>query len=161
METALFTNFSSEPFIGYWNGKGKRFEPGQSLYMPDYLAKHFAKHLANRELLRMGLEKDTSPKIKIRPDGTEYVDNIRFTEMFNKAYTVDGEVANPDRDSIDVQIEVANRNRAEKKSEPATIGKEEGMENLKRDSNEPQDPTQPQIIDVPDDDEDENEFPEA
>lgn len=112
MQTALFTNFSDEVYIGYWNGKGKKFEPGQSLYMPDYLARHYAKHLTNRELLKKGLEKDTSPKVKIRPDGTEYVDNIVFTEMFNKAYTPDEDIQ-PEKmkDEIDVQIEVANKNR--------------------------------------------------
>ncbi len=28
MKTALFTNFSIEEFIGYWNGKPKKFAPG-------------------------------------------------------------------------------------------------------------------------------------
>lgn len=115
MKTALFTNFSNEEFVGFWNGKGRKFGPGQSLYLPDYLAKHFAKHLTNRELLKLGKERDTSPKVKTRPDGTEYIDNEVFNEMFTKAYTPDEteEVAHggEKKDSIDVQIEAVNKNR--------------------------------------------------
>lgn len=164
MKTALFTNFSNEEFIGYWNGKGKKFAPGQSVYMPDYLAKHFAKHLTNRELLKKGLERDTSPKLKTRKDSQgnteEYIDNVNFLELFNKAYTPDGEEEfSAEKDSIDVQIEVANKNRAEKgqaASLPESMPSQE--ENERGPSMNPQpkeqDPTQPQVVDLPVDDED-------
>lgn len=115
MKTALFTNFSTEAFTGFWNGKGRTFNPGQALYLPDYLARHFAKHLTNRELLKLGKERDTSPKVKMRADGTEYIDNEVFNEMFNKAYTPDeSDSLAPNgekKDSIDVAIETANKNR--------------------------------------------------
>ncbi len=135
-KTALFTNFTEEEFIGYWDGKAKKFVPGQSIYMPDYLAKHFAKHLANRELLKKGLDRDTSPKVKMAADGTEYVDNLTFTEMFNRAYTPDEEEIGETKTDVDTLIDVANKNRAEKapKEEPGV-----------------------QIAEFPDDDEDEFE----
>lgn len=122
MKTASFTNFSTEPFTGYWDGKPKTFQAGQTVIMPDYLARHFAKHLTNRELLKLGKERDTSPKVKVRQDGTEYVDNINFLELFNKAYKPDAdeEFIMPG-DSAEVQTEVANRNadsKKEKKAEP-------------------------------------------
>lgn len=112
MKTSLFTNFSTEAFTGYWDGKPKTFAPGQSLYMPDYLASHFAKHLVNRELLKLGFERSTSPK---RPaDVPEYMD------LFNKAVTPDEETDEPaSKDPIDVQIAVANKNRDSKKAKPA------------------------------------------
>jgi len=122
--------------------------------MPDYLARHFAKHLANRELLKKGLEKDTSPKVKVKPDGTEFVDNANFLEMFNKAYTPDEEGVDAEKDSIDVQIEVANKNRAERKS----AAKDVIVETSEKTGE--QDPTQPQIITPPDFDSDEEEFPD-
>jgi hypothetical protein len=129
-KTALFTNFSNEEFIGYWDGKPKKFAPGQSLYMPDYLAQHFAKHLTNRELIKKGMERSTSPKFPIQVP--------EFMELFNRAYTPDetdelGERA----DDIDTQIAVANKNRN------------------KPENPEKQDPTQPQTVLPPDDDEDE------
>jgi hypothetical protein len=142
MKTALFTNFSNEPFTGYWNGKPKKFEAGQSLWMPDYLAKHFAKHLTNRELLKLGKERDTSPKPKVAPDGTVFVDNLAFNELFNKAYTPDAtEGIGQEQDSIDVQIAVANRNRADAAKLP------EGAKGVAS--------SEPQYIQGPADDEDE------
>lgn len=78
VKTVLFRNFSSEKFVGMWNKEEFPFEPNQSMYMEDWMAQHFAKHLANRELLRAGMDNDTSPK---KPE-----DNPRFMEMFNKAY---------------------------------------------------------------------------
>lgn len=124
-KTALFTNFSTEDFTGFWNGKGRTFKPGQALYLPDYLARHFAKHLANRELLKLGKERDTSPKVKMRADGTEYIDNEVFNEMFNKAYTpddIDALAPNGEKkDSIDVAIETANKNRLIPEEAPADV----------------------------------------
>lgn len=139
MKTALFTNFSDESFTGYWDGKPKTFKAGQSMYMPDYLASHFAKHLVNRELLRTKPdgtaiykdgEKMTSPK---RPN-----DNPLYMELFNKAYTPDDEesIASQE-DPIDVAINSANKNR-----DRASEGKQSADE--------------PQIILPPADDEDED-----
>ena len=127
MKTALFTNFSEEEFVGSYDGKIKKFAPGQSLYMPDYLAKHFAKHLTNRELIKKGHERSTSPKF---PD-----QELKFMELFNRAYTPDETKNESDdlinkKDSVDTAIEVANRNRK------TGIGK--------------QDPTQPQVVISPD-----------
>lgn len=108
MKTALFTNFSTEEFTGYWDGKGKKFAPGQSMYMPDYLANVFAKHLVNRELQRANdpkLDRCTSPK---KPE-----DVPQFMELFHKAYTPDeNDVDETEgKDTLDVQMEVVSRNK--------------------------------------------------
>lgn len=106
MKTATFTNFSTEKFVGYWDGKPKSFLPGQSVLMPDYLANHFAKHLTNRELLRDPKnERCTSPK---RP-----ADVPEFMELFNKAYQADSEDIDmtEGRDTVDVQMEVVQRSK--------------------------------------------------
>lgn len=122
MKTALFTNFSTEEFTGYWDGKGKRFAPGESVYMPDYLAQHFAKHLVNRELLR------------VKPDGTAvYKDGDKMTspkkpsdvpmymDLFQKAYMADNdEPMTHEGDSVDTAIETANRNRQNRGTENST-----------------------------------------
>jgi hypothetical protein len=116
MKTAIFTNFSNEPFTGYWDGKPKTFKPGQQIYMPDYLAKHFAKHLTNRELLKLGKERSTSPK---RPQ-----DVPEFMELFNKAYQEDEEVDTSTKDPVDIQIKMANANRKngyEQKGPPIVV----------------------------------------
>ena len=144
MKTALFTNFTDKEFVGFWDGKGKKFAPGASLYMPDYLAQHFAKHLVNRELLRTDnngnlIHKDgdkmTSPK---KPEEVPV-----FMELFNKAYTPDDvEELGDKKDDVDTLISAANKNREAKltKSEPSAPEK--------------QDPTKPQVIIPPYFDED-------
>ena len=113
MSTALFTNFSTEEFIGHWDGKPRKFAPGESLYMPDYLAKHFAKHLTNRELIKVGKERDTSPKVKINADGSRHIENTSYNEMFAKAYTPDLVTEKPQgkKEDVDSLIAVANKNR--------------------------------------------------
>lgn len=137
MKTALFTNFTSKEFIGYWDGKEKKFAPGQSVYMPDYLAEHFAKHLTNRELLEKGLERSTSPK---KPK-----DVPEFMEIFNKAYTPDDqEVIGDKRDDLDTLINVANKNKEKDKRESKLESTPESK----------LDPSQPQVIVPPDFDDD-------
>jgi hypothetical protein len=81
MTNATFHNFLAEPFTGYWNGKPKTFKPGERLYMPAYLAEHFAKHLTNQELIRTGKEVYVSPK---NPGQVP-----QFMEVFKKAYIPD------------------------------------------------------------------------
>lgn len=146
MKTALFTNFTDEEFVGSWDGKLRKFPPGSSLYMPDSLAQHYAKHLVNRELLRVGAdgkliykdgEKMTSPKF---PEQVPL-----FMELFNKAYRSESVEMGEDskKDALDVEIEALNKNRQKNAA-----------------SNEAaQNPNEPQIVNPPeDDDEDESAF---
>jgi len=117
----MFTNFSTETFTGFWDGRGKEFKPGASMYMPDYLAQHFAKHLTNRELLRTDKngnyinrngDKMTSPKF---PEQVPM-----FMDLFNKAYKQDEEAIGSDSDNVEESIEVLNKNKEveEKVSKP-------------------------------------------
>jgi hypothetical protein len=146
MKTALFTNYSDQPFDGWWDGKKKTFAPGQSVYMPDYLAQHFAKHLANRELLRV----DTNGQ-PLYPNGEKFTSPKKpkevpiYMELFNKAYHPDtDEEFTGEKDSIDVQIEVANKNRQERERRKAL---ESASSERKK---EVQDPTKPQVVLPPD-----------
>lgn len=145
MKTAIFTNFTDEDFIGYWDGKGKRIPAHQSLMMPDYLAEHFAKHLANRELLRTNDKKEllikngdkyTSPK---KPNEVP-----EFMKLFNKAYK-----PSDDEDMSDEEVEI----------NIANAGKENGSSkgNKSENSNEPQVVLLP---DLEDDDYNEDSFEE-
>ena len=123
-KTALFTNFTDKEFIGYWDGKPRKFLAGQSQYMPDYLAQHLAKHLVNRELLRTDSsgsliykngEKMTSPKF---PEQVPL-----FMELFNKAYISDEteEDNTPEPSALDTEIDVINKNKEVATSEKAQV----------------------------------------
>lgn len=175
MKTALFINFTDQEFTGWWDGKGKKFPPGASLYMPDYLAKHFAKHLVNRELLRTDNDgnlihkngdKFTSPK---KPEQVPV-----FMELFNKAYIPDEtEEMGGGKDDIDALIGAANKNREARinrsTAQVVDIPKEKTDREIERDeqSSQTQDPTKPQVIPLPEGDEDDedgfegNNSPEA
>lgn len=81
MTNATFHNFDTEPFTGYWDGKAKTFKPGEKVYMPGFLAEHFAKHLTNKVLIRTGKEVYTSPK---KP-----ADVPEFMQLFRRAFILD------------------------------------------------------------------------
>lgn len=59
MNTAKrFTNFSNEDFIGVWNKEQFKFKAGETMLLQGYLADHFAKHLIDRELGKLGIPVD-------------------------------------------------------------------------------------------------------
>lgn len=72
-----FTNFSNEDFTWTWNKVPYTFPAKEFRFMDASIADHFAKHLINRELLKVGRENDTSPK---NPK-----ENFYFSELYNKA----------------------------------------------------------------------------
>jgi hypothetical protein len=112
-KTALFTNFTDQEFTGYWDGKGRKYAPGKSEYMPDYLARHFAKHLANRELLRLDKEGNLIHKDGDKMTSPKFPEQVpMYMELFNKGYTPDNteDIGTPKED-VDVLIETANKNR--------------------------------------------------
>src|SRR3990167_7485883 len=113
MKTALFTNFTGEEFIGSWDGKLKPFAPGKSLYLPDLVAQHFAKHLVNRELLKVDASGNLVHKDGDKMTSPKFPEQVPlFQELFNKAYTPDEseEIGDPKFD-LDAQITIANKNR--------------------------------------------------
>lgn len=75
-KTVLFTNWSNEDFSYNYANEPYEFPAGKQVYLPDYLAYHFAKHLANRELQRKGGTFDTY---------TSSFSHPIFQEFFNKA----------------------------------------------------------------------------
>jgi len=152
-QTALFTNFSNEEYTGYYDGKPRTFAPGESLYMPDYLARHYAKHLVNRELLRRlpdgrpvypDGEKMTSPKFPKQVP--------LFMELFNKAYVIDGSdelgQGETSNDAEEAVIASVNKNKTRTSTRKPKAKAESKKQN----------PDEPQIVVPADFDEDEEEF---
>lgn len=158
MKTALFTNFTDEDFVGYWDGKGKKIPAGKSLWMPDYLAKHFAKLLANKELVRKnedGTEKYKGGETMTSPKKPEEVPV--FMELFNKAYTPDNtEDIGDNKDDIDTLIKTANKNRAKR---GLNESKQESDKN--EEESEEQDSSKPQVVLPPDFEKNEDEDNES
>lgn len=58
----MFKNFSSEDFSWKWDGVVYTFKVGQEIYLEDFKADHFAKHLVDRELTRQNIPTDMLDK---------------------------------------------------------------------------------------------------
>jgi hypothetical protein len=64
MQAQQFTNFSNEDFTWNYNGMAYTFKSGQTMFLEDYKAEHFAKHLIDRELNKMGIATNMEAKRK-------------------------------------------------------------------------------------------------
>ena len=143
-QNATFHNFDSEPFTGYWNGKPKTFRPGEQVHMSSPLAEHFAKHLTNKILMRLGgkYETFTSPK---NPGQVP-----EFMDIFRKAFipdekqleegSVDDEIAKSVQPSMDIEVK-----------KPENIDQGPAAALAAEDAAGPEEESQ--IISTPDDDE--------
>lgn len=56
MEAKLFKNYTDEVFTWKFNGMVHTFQPGQEIYLEDFKADHFAKHLVDRELTKANIQ---------------------------------------------------------------------------------------------------------
>jgi hypothetical protein len=99
MKTALFFNWTNKPFTGYWDGKPKTIKAGQKEYMPEYLARHFAKHLTNFVLIEKGMDNYTSPKFPEQVPA--------FMDLFNKAFILEDDAA--EQDEAQLATDLANK----------------------------------------------------
>ncbi len=133
LRQALFFNFTAKPFTGYWGGKGRTFKAGEKMYMEEWRARHYAKHLTNQVLLEMGKENSTSPKFPEQvPD---------FINLFNKACIVE-----PDQDENQNESDLINKQHDEQPSSNIP-GKPAKVPTIVDDK-------EPQIIKGPDDEDD-------
>lgn len=147
-KNATFHNFSDTEFTGYWDGKPKTFKAGEKLYMPAWLAAHFAKHLTNRELIRVGKETATSPKF---PNQVP-----EFMDLFRKAYIPEDAAEKTDVDAIIASASVPSMNievKQPKKIEDAASAVEQEHQTGPGSEN--------QVINPPEGDDDESNFEHA
>lgn len=101
MQSILFTNWTDRVFTHTWDREEFTFQPGQSIYLQDYLAKHFAKHLANRELIRKGKVGDTDYTLYA---GSE--ESLIYKEFRDKALSQPVSAES----NIKAEVDVLNRN---------------------------------------------------
>lgn len=97
MKTAIFHNFTKEPFVGYWDGKKRTFAPGAQKLLPAYLAEHYATHLTNKVLIERGDITSTSPK---KPDQVP-----KFMELFEKACQFQEDDDEEENDDVEMPIQ--------------------------------------------------------
>lgn len=54
IKSVVFKNFTDQEFVCSWDGTPYRFAPGKEMYMEDWKAEHFAKHLVDRVMHKNG-----------------------------------------------------------------------------------------------------------
>lgn len=121
-KAALFLNWSSEKFVGEWDSNKYPFEPGESKWFEEGIARHFAKHLANRELNRDGKEYDMSPSVP--------KDNPVFMSYFEKALPEDPVEAKNEVELDSVLMEKSVEKK--KPGRPKKVVEEEEFPDLKK-----------------------------
>jgi len=55
VKSVVFKNFTDEEFVCSWDGVPYRFAPGKEMYVEDWKAWHFAKHLVDRVMHKAGM----------------------------------------------------------------------------------------------------------
>lgn len=61
MKAVKFKNFTDEEFSWKHDGVPYTFAPGQEIFLEDFKAEHFAKHLVDREINKTGKRTDYLP----------------------------------------------------------------------------------------------------
>lgn len=76
VKSVVFKNFDYEKFVCSWDSVPYTFPAGKEMYVEDWKAAHFAKHLVNKVMTRQGLiitnMMEREPLLrKALPDGIE------------------------------------------------------------------------------------------
>lgn len=61
MEAKLWKNFTDEDFSWKWDGIVYTFKAGQEIYLEDFKAEHFTRHLVDREINKLAT---LDPKVR-------------------------------------------------------------------------------------------------
>ena len=110
-----FHNFTEEIFTAYWDGKPYVFKAGARKSYSEGIARVFAKHLVNQELIKDKHERSTSPK---KPEEVPL-----FMDLFNKAFIVEQGVEVDDleiKDQGEPSMSI-NVKPAKKTGQPSTV----------------------------------------
>lgn len=123
MKSVVFQNWTNEDFSWTWAGDQYDFPAGSKIMLQDYLAMHFAKHLATREMFKAGHELNTYK----HPEFQKMVDKCLCTEAVVVEAKTEAKVA----------VEIAKAN-AEAGIEPKRRGRPKKNEMAEEIQEEPQ-----------------------
>jgi predicted amidohydrolase YtcJ len=100
-QAILFINWTDEDFTHTWDGTPFSVASHEKKYFPAYLARHFAKHLAIREMNKLGMslmEKDAT-----------------FISMMDKAVALEEKTINANSE-VELAVELMNAVQDEEKA---------------------------------------------
>lgn len=91
----LFTNWLKETFIGVWAKEKQTFTPGQSIWVENWKAKHYAKHLVTQYFNSTDEKTDHFTRKELEEkciSGKEEVGSNIESEIYNKNKEVPSKV---------------------------------------------------------------------
>src|SRR3990167_5786600 len=112
VKAVKFKNYTERDFSWKFNGVEYHFKAGQEMYMEDFKAKHFAKHLVDRELTSLS------------PKGQDWVGNVVKRAELTALCFPPAEVVSPEK-AVDIEA------KKKEEAKPAEGGKEEEFPDLK------------------------------
>lgn len=138
-KSVLFFNWSQENFAhpqlggndnhAMWDGQPFAIKSGEKIVLPEYLATHFAKHLADRELYKAGLSTASPDKQvmmqKCFSDSTEYDSKLKLEVGIMNENRKEKELESVESKKSNS----SRRSRAKKETQPEIV-KEEVFEGL-------------------------------
>lgn len=94
MKAVLFYNWTEKEFTHTWDKVEYTFPAGQKMYIQDYLANHFAKHLVDRELNEMKLPTNHHSRAELLKKcfGEEQIESQSPVELETQLLNVKEEV---------------------------------------------------------------------
>lgn len=113
-KTVLFTNTTREAFTHTWNSDPYTFLPGNSVYMEDWKALHFAKHLANREIVNANKNRKD-----IKGNPIQYSLNDEVRKAYIQKFIQDDSL--PQMSQEQLKTDLLNKNLGDQTSQPLEI----------------------------------------
>ena len=140
----MFVNWTGDEFIGKWDGKEQKFKPGETRYMEAWKANHYAKHLTDRELQKIG-------KLTTDQDRQKFLD---------KCVVLDEQVAEVDESVAEEEaLNLEMKKEKEEKEKDVVIEVEESKE-VEEVLEEELKEKEEEKVEVVEEDSDEEEFEE-
>jgi len=88
-EVKNFVNWTTEDFVGTWDGVERLIKAGESINLPGFLADHYAKHLVDREMMKDAKDMSLNIEAARRP----YLDKCFTQEDISAPTELEAEIA--------------------------------------------------------------------
>lgn len=106
-QAVKFTNWTKEDFSHKWDSDEYHFKAGETVILQDYLAHHFANHLAQREINRRNL----------------LMSDLKYREFCDKCFS-EAPVSADTSEKLEMEIEnIKEKQKKTKKESPEEVKK--------------------------------------
>lgn len=159
VKAVLFFNWTDRDFTHTWDGVEYTFKKNSKQYLEEFLARHFAKHLATREIYKEGkilagkTYEDYKARCLVLDDEIEADDSQKLnTDIENKASEDQSEPVNEQNDDEPIDPEMEDAEEQKLRKDLNKIKKDDLLEKAKNDLGmefeEGKEPNKPELIEA-------------